>query len=74
MKKKWILLASNLDVVMDYQNSLINNYTFHTIANGPLFDELKESVKNITANDLKNLGKKLKLNFIYELESKGEEA
>ena len=67
-------LLTYLDVVMDNQNSLINNYTFHTIANGPLFDELKESVKNITANDLKNLGKKLKLNFNYELENKGEEA
>ncbi len=66
-------LLTYLDVVMDNQNSLINNYTFNTIVDSPLLEELKESFKKVTINDLKNLGKKLKLNFIYELESKGEE-
>ena len=66
-------LLTYLDVVMDNQNSLINNYTFNTIVESPLLEELKESFKKVTINDLKNLGKKLKLNFIYELESKGEE-
>lgn len=66
-------LETSLDVVMDNQNSLINNYTFHTIVGTPLFEELKEAYKKITAKDLKNLGKKLKLNFVYELQSKGGE-
>lgn len=66
-------LETSLDVVMDNQNSLINNYTFHTIVGTPLFEELKEAYKKITIKDLKNLGKKLKLNFVYELQSKGGE-
>ena len=66
-------LLTYLDVVLDNQNSLINNYTFHTISQTPLLTDLKDEFKKITSNDLKNLGKKLKLNFIYELESKGIE-
>lgn len=66
-------LETSLDVVMDNQNSLINNYTFHTIVGTPLFEELKDAYKKITIKDLKNLGKKLKLNFVYELQSKGGE-
>ena len=68
-------LQTSLDVVMDNQNSLINNYTFNTIVGTPLFKSLKEAYKNITIKDLKNLGKKLKLNFIYKLQGKeGEES
>ncbi len=66
-------LLTSLDIVRDNQNSLINNYTFHTIVGTPLFDELKEGYKKITVKDLKTIGKKLKLNFIYELESSEEE-
>lgn len=66
-------LLTSLDIVRDNQNSLINNYTFHTIVGTPLFDELKECYKKITVKDLKNIGKKLRLNFIYELESSEEE-
>lgn len=66
-------LETSLDVVMDNQNSLVNNYTFHTIVGTPLFEELKDAYKKITIKDLKNLGKKLKLNFVYELQSKGGE-
>lgn len=67
-------LETSLDIVMDNQNSLINNYTFHTIVGAPLFEELKEAYKKITIKELKAIGKKLKLNFIYELQSKGEDA
>lgn len=66
-------LETSLDVVRDNQNSLINNYTFHTIVGTPLFEKLEDSYKNITVKNLKGLGKKLKLNFIYELHSRGEE-
>ncbi len=67
-------LQTSLDVVFDNQNSLINNYVFHSIVGTPLFEELKEAYQKITVKDLKSLGKKLKLNFIYELQSKeGEE-
>ncbi len=65
-------LETSLEVVMDNQNSLVNNYTFHTIVGAPLFEDLKDAYKNITVKDLKNLGKKLKLNFVYELQSKGD--
>ncbi len=66
-------LETSLDVVMDNQNSLVNNYTFHTIVGTPLFEDLKESYKKISSKDLKSLGKKIKLNFVYELQSKGGE-
>lgn len=65
-------LETSLEIVMDNQNSLVNNYTFHTIVGTPLLEELKESYNEIMVKDLKNLGKKLKLNFVYELQSKGD--
>lgn len=65
-------LLNSLKVVQDNQSSLINNYTFHSIVGNPLFDEIKENYKNITKKAVSNLGKKLKLNFIYTLKGKGE--
>lgn len=66
-------LETSIDIVMDNQNSLANNYTFHTIVGTPLFQELKEAYKKVTIKDLKAIGKKLKLNFVYELQNGGEE-
>ena len=66
-------LSTSLDILMDNQNALANNYTFHTIVGTPLFTELKEAYKKISVKDLKSIGKKLKLNFVYELQSKGGE-
>ena len=65
-------ISNSLRVVIDNQSSLINNYTFHSIVGTPLYKELKENYKNITKKDVINLGKKLKLNFIYTLKGKGE--
>ncbi len=66
-------LITSLDIVIDNQNSIINNYTFHTIANTPLYKDLKSMYESVTLKELKTLGKKCKLNFIYELESKETE-
>ena len=66
-------LQNSLKVVVDNQSSLINNYTFNTIVGTPLFEEFKENFKNITKSDISNLGRKLKLNFVYTLNGKGEE-
>lgn len=66
-------LSTSLDIVTDNQNSLINNYTFHTIVGAPLFEDLRKLGENITIKDIKNIGKKLKINFVYELQGKGEE-
>lgn len=65
-------LLNSLKVVLDNQSSLINNYTFNSIIGNPLFHELKEYYKDITKEDVSNLGKKLKLNFVYTLKGKGE--
>lgn len=65
-------LETSLEIVVDNQNSLINNYTFHSIVGSPLFKDLKDIYKDITKKDLKNLGKKLKINFVYELQGEGE--
>ncbi len=68
MFKKQLSMYAN--VISDNQNSLINNYVFHTITNVPLIGKLREETKKITKDELIKLGKKLKLNFIYELKSK----
>ncbi len=65
-------LINSLQVITDNQSSLINNYTFNTIVGTPLIQEFQEKYENITPKNLSNLGKKLKLNFIYILKGKGE--
>ncbi len=65
-------LLNSLQVVVDNQASLINNYTFHTIVKTPLYSEYKQEYQKITKKDVMALGKKLKLNFIYTLKGKGE--
>lgn len=65
-------LSTSLEIVLDNQNSLVNNYTFHTIVGSPLYKDLKDTYKNITKKDLKSLGKKLKINFVYALQGEGE--
>lgn len=66
-------LYTSLDIVVDNQNSLMNNYTFHSITGTPLYKDLKEKYELVTIKDLVNLGKKFKINFVYELESKGDD-
>ncbi len=67
-------LKTSLEIVVDNQNSLINNYTFHSIVGSPLYEDLKDAYENISTKELKELGKKLKCNFIYELQSRGDES
>lgn len=63
-------LYNSLNIVLDNESSILNNYTFNTITGTPLLSEFKEMYKNITIDDLKKLAKKFKLNFIYELSGK----
>lgn len=63
-------LATSLDIVLDNQNNLINNYAFHTITKSFLYKDLKDKYENVTLKDLSNLARKFKINFVYELESK----
>jgi predicted Zn-dependent peptidase len=63
-------LLNSLNIVLDNQSSLINNYTFNSIVSSPLYKDLPEKLEKITIDDLKDLGKKLKLNFIYILKGK----
>ena len=65
-------ITNSLQMVVDNQSSLINNYTFNSIVGTPLYKELKENYSQITKKDIMNLGKKLKLNFIYTLKGKGD--
>ena len=64
-------LYTSLDIVVDNQNSLINNYAFNSITGTPLYKDLKENYEKMKIKDLVGIAKKMKLNFIYELESKG---
>jgi predicted Zn-dependent peptidase len=63
-------IINSLNMVLDNQSSLINNYTFNTITSAPLYKDIKDNIEKITIEDLKNLGKKLKLNFVYLLKGK----
>lgn len=63
-------LITSLDVVLDNQNSLCNNYTFNTIVGTPLYEDLKKMYEEVSLKNVKDLAKKLRLNIIYELENK----
>lgn len=63
-------LQMYVDIIYDNQNSLINNYVFNSIVKVPLITEMGEKLDSISKEELVKLGKKLKLNFIYELKSK----
>ncbi len=65
-------ILNSLQVVCDNQSSLINNYTFYNIVGMPLYKDLKEKLKEVTLKDVVHLAKKVKLNFIYVLNGKGE--
>lgn len=65
-------ILNYLQIASDNETSLINNYTFNSITGTPLFKDLKKEINTITKKEIQTLGKKLKLNFIYELKG-GEE-
>lgn len=65
-------ILNYLQIASDNETSLINNYTFNTITGTPLFKDLKKEINTITKKEIQTIGKKLKLNFIYELKG-GEE-
>lgn len=65
-------LLASLKMSKDSDIMLLNNYIFSKFDNFPSIDERIECVKNVTIEDIQILAKKVKLNTIYNLDSKGE--
>ncbi len=65
-------LYNSLNIVLDNESSIINNYTFNTIVGTPLLSDYKEEYEKVSIEDIRKIAKKFKLNFIYELK-KGED-
>lgn len=61
----------SLEMTLDNNVSIINNYIFNIYDNLPLICERMELFKNLTKEDIINVAKKIKLNSILNL--KGEE-
>lgn len=63
--KKNLILS--LDLSMDNNVALINNYVFNIIDNLPDLEKRKEMLLEVTREDVINVAKKIKLNTVYVL-------
>ena len=60
----------SLDMSLDNNVAILNNYVFNIYDNLPLIEKRKEYFKEINKNDIINVSKKIKLNTIFTLEGK----
>ena len=60
----------SLDMSLDNNVAILNNYVFNIYDNLPLIEKRKEYFKKINKNDIINVSKKIKLNTIFTLEGK----
>ena len=68
--KKSFNLALNM--ALDNEVSLLNNYVFHVFENLPLIEERLDLINKCTKEDIMKVAKKVKINAIYALEGKDE--
>ena len=62
----------SLDMSLDNNVSIINNYVFHIFDNLPMPEERIEMFKNIKKEDIINVAKKVKLNTVFTLEGRNK--
>ena len=62
----------SLDMSLDNNVSIINNYVFHIFDNLPMLEERIEMFKNIKKEDIINVAKKVKLNTVFTLEGRNK--
>jgi predicted Zn-dependent peptidase len=60
-------LLFSLDMTLDNNIAILNNYVFHIFDNLPTLEERKKLIENVNKEDIVNLAKKIKLNTIYYL-------
>ena len=62
----------SLDMSLDNNVSIINNYVFHIFDNLPMPEERIEMFKNIKKENIINVAKKVKLNTVFTLEGRNK--
>lgn len=67
-------LIMSLDLALDNNVSILNNYVFNYFDNLPEIEKRKEMIKKVSKEDLVNVAKKIKLNTVYVLKGKGDNA
>jgi len=60
-------LSFALTMSLDNQNSMINNYLFHNLADTPLLEDRKKGILEVTKADVMKLAKKMMFVMNYEL-------
>lgn len=60
-------MNSSLDVSLDSQNSIFNNYIFNIYDNTPLLEDIKKNIKTVTKQEVVKVAKKIKLNTVYSV-------
>ena len=68
--KKSFNLALNM--ALDNEVSILNNYVFHVFEDFPLIEERLELINKCTKEDIIKVAKKVKINAIFALEGKDE--
>ena len=61
-------IINQLKTVVNYPNSILNNYFSHNLLDYPLIKDLEEKYDTITKKDVIKIAKKLKLTTIYLME------
>ncbi len=65
-------LIMSLDMSLDNNVSILNNYVFNEFDDLPEIEQRKDMIKKVTKDDIIRVAKKIKLNTVYVLEGKGE--
>lgn len=60
-------LMFSLNLSMDNNIALLNNYVFNIIDDLPPIDERKEAIKSVTKKEIIEVAKKIKINTVYVL-------
>ena len=64
--------ASSLDVSLDSEVSILDNYLFHIYDDIDLLEDIKKEIKTVKKEEIIKLANKLKLNTIFTLVNGGE--
>ena len=61
-------IINNLNMCLDSEGNIIDEYLFNYIFNRPYVDERKEIYKTVTKEEVASLAKRIEINTIYILE------
>lgn len=66
-------LVFSITMSSDNQNSIVNSYFFHNLADSPLMEDRKKGIMEVSKTDVMKLAQKLKLGLVYELKEASHE-